>query len=205
MGGYPNLVFLPQLCSVDDGPSAANFFFSEVYHDTGAFDSQGQLQSQSVEAQAEDLDRYGNVYSVRNIYDGRVVMGLVQRWLVWLKAQGVYDRTRIMIVADHGHPLSEAKFGTHPWFRPLILFKDYDTREALKTNQELKTNADVPSFLTAGFPNAVAPRKTGDAPLVHEGANHGSSDQADAFAFTKTMTLLSPDSRVAANWVEVKP
>jgi len=119
--------------------------------------------------------------------------------------EGVYDRTRIIVVADHGHPLSDQKFGPHPWFRPLILFKDYDSRERLRTNDELKTNADVPGLLTAGMPHAVPPRTRTDIPLIHEGPFSPSTQAPDAYLFSSTFTLIKPDSRVAANWVEVKP
>jgi len=204
-GGYPNLVYLPQLSVVDEGPDSANFFFNEVFHDIGAFDPQGRLQAKSVDVPAQDLEKYGNVYSARNIYDGRAIMALVKQWIDWTRRQGVYDRTRIMIVADHGHPLAESKFGPRPWFRPLILFKDYDAHGPLQTNEDLKTDADVPSLLMAGMFKAIAPRRPGDIPLIHEGPTGPSAEQKDKFLFSRTMTLTQPDSRVPSHWVEVKP
>ncbi len=57
-------------------------------------------------------------------------------WLDYLKEQGVYDNTRIIVVSDHGtyegwfdgFGFGEAPYATSiEWFIPLLMYKDFDS------------------------------------------------------------------------------
>jgi YidC/Oxa1 family membrane protein insertase len=69
----------------------------------------------------------------------------------FLKSNGVYDNTRIIIVSDHG--LLEATYVTKtglPFhidhFNPVLLVKDFNTNGDMKTDNTFMTNADVPAL-----------------------------------------------------------
>lgn len=69
----------------------------------------------------------------------------------FLKKNEVYDNTRIILVSDHG--LLDATYVTKtslPFhvdhFNPLLLIKDFNVRDEMKTNMTFMTNADVPSL-----------------------------------------------------------
>lgn len=77
------------------------------------------------------------------------------QWFDYLRANDVYDNTRIIIVADHGYSLTDL-FGTdfrqdgkdyyHALsFNPLLLVKDFNDSK-LKVDNRLMSNADTPTL-----------------------------------------------------------
>lgn len=75
------------------------------------------------------------------------------KWFDFMRKNGVYDNTRIIIVSDHGRQLnldSDFKLpdGTDKnSFYPLLMVKDFDS-EGFVTSEEFMTNADVPTLAT---------------------------------------------------------
>ena len=74
-------------------------------------------------------------------------------WIELLKAEGVYDNSRIIVVADHGYP-----FGNFPEIgnvgpvelesiMPLLLCKDFGDK-GYKTSDKMMTNAYIPLLAT---------------------------------------------------------
>lgn len=82
------------------------------------------------------------------------------KWMDYLRANGVYDNTRIIIVADHGRALYQfdelvMDDGTDSlydmeFYYPLLLVKDFNSTEFL-TSSEFMTNADVPTLAVSGL------------------------------------------------------
>lgn len=85
-------------------------------------------------------------------------------WLEYLKKEGVYDNTRIIITSDHGRQLVNFQDwvvddGVHHWidiesYNPLLLVKDFDAK-GFKTSNEFMTNADTPTLATSGLINGA--------------------------------------------------
>lgn len=81
-------------------------------------------------------------------------------WLDYLREQGVYDNTRIIIVSDHGYNLK--LLSTQPgldttYYNALFLVKDFDATE-FATDNSLMTVADTPYLATKDIiPNAKNP------------------------------------------------
>ena len=76
-------------------------------------------------------------------------------YMDYLKANGVYDNTRIIIVSDHGTGVSlfenmEFKDVSVDWYNCLLMVKDFDSK-GYKTDNTFMTNADVPSIALAGI------------------------------------------------------
>jgi arylsulfatase A-like enzyme len=74
-------------------------------------------------------------------------------WFEYLKQNGLYDNTRIIIAADHGanirtgaFPASEKISFRRETYNPLLLVKDFDADFPLKTDMDFMTNADVPTL-----------------------------------------------------------
>ena len=86
------------------------------------------------------------------------VMLQLGRWFDYLRKNGVYDNTRIIIVADHGYAanqLDEMIFGSGKYddamnYNPLLLFKDFNASE-FTTDERLMTNADTPILATGSL------------------------------------------------------
>jgi arylsulfatase A-like enzyme len=76
-----------------------------------------------------------------------------------LKNNGVYDNTRIIIVADHGSgitmPDSDVNFTVRGdsfyRYNPVLMVKDFDMHGTLKTDFRFMTNADVPLLVLDGL------------------------------------------------------
>jgi len=78
---------------------------------------------------------------------------LLGRWFEYLKTNGVYDNTRIILVSDHGRGSTEYPGNINlpnanklQGFNPLLMVKDFNARETLKTSDIFMTNGDVPLF-----------------------------------------------------------
>ncbi len=76
------------------------------------------------------------------------------QWFAYLKEQGVYDNTRIIITSDHGFSLYQFD---HLWMsggrdvqfiNPLLMVKDFYATGPLKLDHSFMTNADVPTLAT---------------------------------------------------------
>ena len=74
-------------------------------------------------------------------------------WVDFLKENGVYDNTRIIVVADHGRDLGQLEsmqFGTNNYedvmtYNPLLLVKDFNAPdEPCAIDNSFMTNADTP-------------------------------------------------------------
>ena len=108
-------------------------------------------------------DRTLRVETVQQMEHYHVNMGVMLqmgRWLDDLKAQGVYDNTRIILVADHGYPLDmhpemDAKKNSIGItnvddFFPLLMVKDFGST-GFKESRDFMTNADVPFMAVDGL------------------------------------------------------
>lgn len=78
----------------------------------------------------------------------------VAQWLDYMKENGVYDNTRIVIVADHGEWLGQFDYMLHPdgmdvqALNPVLMFKDFDSHsDEMTTSYEFMTNGDTPVLL----------------------------------------------------------
>ena len=79
------------------------------------------------------------------------------KWMDFLRAEGVYDNTRIIIAADHGHDLKYEAFrnekldlNTMAW-NPLFMVKDFDSGDAFVISEEFMTNAETPVIALNGL------------------------------------------------------
>lgn len=83
----------------------------------------------------------------------------IGEWLDYLRAEGVYDNTRIILVSDHSHPLYQTELVMDEGkaleknlerYYPLLLVKDFDAK-GFTTSTEFMTLADVPLLATEGL------------------------------------------------------
>ena len=80
----------------------------------------------------------------------------IGNWLDYLKEEGVYENTRIILVADHGFGphFSQEMITDFGWdsmtYEPLLLVKDFGDGD-FSTSYEFMTNGDVPALATAGI------------------------------------------------------
>lgn len=78
------------------------------------------------------------------------------KWFDYMRDNGVYDNTRIILVSDHGYGLEHSDNlrlpdgydGAH--FFPLLMVKDFDS-EGFSMSDEFMTNGDVPVLAMDGI------------------------------------------------------
>lgn len=150
---YSQLYYLPELTGfVDDGDVYLNITNDTPHRgallQTPDFVPQKELTHiasviDSIEG-IRDTDRWfyhANVAALKQI-------GL---WFDFLRAEGVYDNTRIVIVSDHANLLySEGmkEFGENRYaynrFVPLLMMKDFNQTDSFSWDYTFMTNADAP-------------------------------------------------------------
>jgi len=102
------------------------------------------------------------------------------KWFDYMRANGVYDNTRIILVADHGFPLGQfdelkLKDGDTTIedlesYAPLLMVKDFNST-GFTTSDEFMTNADVPTIATSNVIENAANPFTGN--LITNTAKQG--------------------------------
>lgn len=79
---------------------------------------------------------------------------VLAEWFDYLRENGVYDNTRIIIVSDHGRDLSQFDITCNDedmeFFMPLLLVKDFDAT-GFTVCEELMSNGDTPVIATSGL------------------------------------------------------
>jgi hypothetical protein len=78
---------------------------------------------------------------------------LLNKWFAYLKANGVYDNTRIIIISDHGRGSANVQEnivlpnGDHlQSYNALLMVKDFDSKTPIESSSDFMTNADTPLF-----------------------------------------------------------
>ena len=177
MKSYTLLDVLPNITNIDEG-SSDNLFLM----DNGATHEPVYLQAPDyVPVMNVDNTEYDAAHADRNVLDGRV-MNLdttsqvahydvnmasylaLGRWFDYLREMGVYDNTRIIIVADHGRDIGQFDDMVYfdgsldtMWINPVLMVKDFGA-SGFTTDTTFMTNADVPTIATAGvIANPVNP------------------------------------------------
>ncbi len=94
-------------------------------------------------------------------------------WFDYLRANGVYDNTRIILVSDHGKDINQ--FGINcnnqnlECFMPLLMVKDFNVK-GFNVKEDFMTNGDTPLLATEGLISSPVNPFTGN-PLTSEAKN----------------------------------
>lgn len=77
------------------------------------------------------------------------------KWFDWMREQGVWDNTRVIVVSDHGRDLAARTDWIFDDYldvmkvNPLLMVKDFNAT-GFTTSNEFMTNADVPTLAMSG-------------------------------------------------------
>ena len=76
------------------------------------------------------------------------------KWFDYLREQGVWDNTRIILVADHGYDVGQFNITCNnmdmEFYMPLLMVKDFDAT-GFTVCEDFMTNADTPVLATEGL------------------------------------------------------
>ena len=191
MWEYYTVKNLDQMTKVTDGEGNHFVYFAtDIAHDVEMLQEPEYEPSSNVDNRKYDKNhanrfmRRGEFMWMRDAKDYKhyqcdvLAYTLIGRWLDYLKDEGVYDNTRIIIVADHGYYLENFpemlmhdEIGTKldgEAFAPLLMVKDFGCRGDLKTSEEFMTNADTPYLATKDLVNDPVNPFTGK-PITDQG------------------------------------
>ena len=105
-------------------------------------------------------------------------------WFDFLRANNVYDNTRIILVSDHGYNIGQSGVTCNgndmEFFLPLLMVKDFGAK-GFTISEEFMTNADVPTLATSG--------------LIKDPRNPFTGNPINSEAKRKPQTIL-----YSANW-----
>ncbi|GHU18599.1 hypothetical protein FACS1894163_10770 [Spirochaetia bacterium] len=133
---YTALDSLPSITDISDSSNATfTLMVNQLTHEPAIFSVPDYTP------QGQNLDKGGD----KDYHVNMAAFLLLKNYFDFLKANGVYDNTRIVIVADHGSGDGKAALN------PLLMFKDFDTTGSLVTDNTFMTNADTSILATAGL------------------------------------------------------
>lgn len=163
LDSYCVLQELPNLTRIEDGSENTLLMF------------QNSTPHEPVSLEAPDytlsLDVPDSKDAYKKAYDSNMASFLmICDWIDYLKANGVYDNTRIIIVADHGR-YYEGEDLAFADFNPLLLVKDFGANEKFKTDNTFMTNADTPYIAMEGIIDNPVNPFTGHQMTLEDKAN----------------------------------
>ena len=105
--------------------------------------------------------KMNDLLQVRHYHVNMAAYLKLGEWFDYLRKNGVYDNTRIILVSDHGLEVEQFDVTCNnqnlECFMPLLMVKDFNAK-GFSVSKEYMTNADTPSLATAGLiPNAANP------------------------------------------------
>ena len=203
---YSALDYLPELSDIVDEGSSYIALCNDLTHE------QNWLQYPEYTLQAEITDkgknRVGSELLFMYYHVDAAALRMLGRWFAWMRENGVYDNTRIVIVSDHGRRFPGEiktldtdmdKNDLADW-NALLLYKDFGASGELRTDNTFMTIADVPSLATDGK-DLKEQKKDGFTVITGKSdpSNHGK------YTFNYTEKYRVKDNIFkAANWEKIK-
>lgn len=161
LDSYSTIYYLSQLTGVDDLEGSYVFLTNDATHEPIFLQAPDYKPVGAVTDISNPLheDSRFDEYAQIHYHANAAVMLSIGDWLDSLKERGVYDNTRIIIVADHGRDIMTPVFKDFSsdaallgFYNPLLLVKDYDASGALMTDTQFMTNADAPLMAISNIP-----------------------------------------------------
>ncbi|MBR6807178.1 MAG: YidC/Oxa1 family membrane protein insertase [Clostridia bacterium] len=223
MNGYNVILNLENMTNIVDDESD-NFLFmtNDMTHEPILLQTPDYVPSQNVDNTEYDSENEG-----RFVVDGKELsmttssqmihyhanMSALLRladWFDYLREQGVYDNTKIILVSDHGHNLAHNKDmyignsteglkNTEMYF-PLLMVKEIGAT-GFETSDEFMTNADVPTLATDGLIKDPKNPFTGKSINSNEKTAH---DQFVILSWNWDILSNNGNQFEEALWVSVK-
>ena len=231
LDNYSALDFLPQLTDIEDAQSGSYIsILNEMTHDDYIFQTPEYIPVKNPQNPEASRRKDDGVYHTQ-----MAALLRVGEWLDWLKEQGVYDNTRIIISSDHGGAaveegmeqdmdLDQRLHGTAYWgrghYHPLLLYKDFGAKGPITKSMDFMTNADAASMLLKGliekpvnpFTNKEIPLDT--RPLKKDGVvittcdKHQPPYHKDLYKFDikdNEWWLVKDNIFKASSWTQIEP
>jgi len=149
---YLSLLIYPQMTKIiDDDKNNCNIVVNELVH-APCF-----LQYPNYEMVTKVTNKGNGVFSNDKQYH-ITMLGflLISKWFDYLKENGVWDNTRIIVASDHGCPVPNNNIPANialpngdklQRFNNLLLVKDFGASQELFVDSTFMTSGDVPAII----------------------------------------------------------
>ncbi len=168
INSFSVLDYLPKITAFDSDGDTFSMTTNNTVH------SSKILQIYLPEEFKSELTESGNYLppfndriTLKHFYSQIAALQRFCNWFNYLKENGVYDNTKIIIVSDHGRNVVSPCFNNfseveeerkeYSFYHPLLLVKDFNASGELSVSNDFMTNADVPAIATSHLANAVNP------------------------------------------------
>lgn len=225
---YANLYYLNELTAFDDGPDSYLLMENETTHDNVFMkeDERKGLKpvNEILEPPADSAFSYSwheedSCYDLQLYEVNCAALLRLGEWFDFLKKNGVWDNTRILLVSDHGasvvRPFAPGFSDNRDYsaYAALLMVKDFASSGAYTENTDFMTNADVPQLSMKGLglpdknPFTGQPFHTDKDDGVNVYIRNGDVDAADirrrkTFDFALAGSYhVHDDIYVESNWI----
>lgn len=159
---FATLYYLNDITCFDSEKDTFTLINSDLPHNAGFL----QYPDYKMAKQVTDrgVNRFNDEVTHMFYHTAMASMNMVGQYIDYMKKNGIYDNTRIILMADHGNmyikfpgftPLQNERITP---MNPLLMFKDFGNKSEISTDNSFMTNADVPYLAVNGLiPEAVNP------------------------------------------------
>lgn len=203
---YSALDYLPELSDVTDGAGSYMAIDNDLPHEPT------WMQYPDYTLQADITEHGKNRFGAETVFihyhTNAATLRMLGEWFAWMRANGVYDNTRIVIASDHGRHFKGKNITLDTDFdksevaawNALLLYKDFGASGEIQTDNTFMTVADVPSLATLGKDDKEQ-KKNGMTVVtgLGEASDHGKY----SFNYTEKYRIKNNIFK-AANWEKVK-
>lgn len=156
VNNYSALEYLPRLTDFSSNEPTFTCIVNELTHEP--FYLQAPEYAPSLKVTQKGSGKYAEN---KHYHVNAAALLRLGDFFSYLKEQGVWDNTRIIIVADHGTYMVSTDIA--PWergtafplsvesFNPLLMVKDFNAHGKLSIDNSFMTNADVPNLAVNGL------------------------------------------------------
>lgn len=214
---YDMLTNLDDSTNIVEGINTYNVIQNMLPHEPALYNSDTwEIESKINNADDFIVDIAGGDATRTAAYQSYFVgIRLLCDWFDYLKANDLYDNTRIIVVSDHGSDFSLEQSDSIyiSQFNPLLLVKDFNSKE-FTISDEFMTNADTPYLAVNGVIESPVNPFTGNvisndmkySEPIHVScySNHHIDKRATVFTDdTSGWYKVHDDMREASNWEKV--
>lgn len=172
MDPYNSLVNIRNMTKITDGETNTFLFFAnETTHEPMLLQTPDYVPALNVnntEYELKNAHRFTlngrtlemvEQWQITHYQANMAAMLQLGKWFDYLREQGVYDNTRIILVSDHGYNIrhleellmkGDDKACDVERYYPLLMVKDYGS-QTFETDHTFMTNADVPTLAFSGL------------------------------------------------------
>ena len=191
---YYTMKAMSDMTKVEENGNHYVYFGTHLTHDTQflqepSYEPSDVVNNSKYDKSAQGQARFllkGQMMWVRDAMDYRHYQcnvanyELLAKWFEYLKANGCYDNTKIIIVSDHGFHLENFtdiinyEMGMKldgEAYTPILMVKDFGSHGEIQTSEEFMTNADTPYLALKGVVDNPVNPFTGKAITVDGKAN----------------------------------